>query len=490
MKKIKLTRAGVALSMALVAAWWLFSWPALRSLHLRWMRFDEPYAVGYPAVALVVWWVWRHRAALGQRLSPPSWLAVGLFAATLLLGAAAQLVQLMLVQQLVVLGSAWLALVALFGWGAGRLLMFPFVLLALGIPLWDFLVDPLRMMTVWFTEHMTRLFQIPAHIDGFLIGLPTGMLEVAGGCSGLNLFLAMALIGLLFAESDRMPKARRVAIILLAMAIGILDNWIRVFALVLIAHRWGVEHHWVQHHGSLGWWIYAVGLLPYFWLAGKIEHVGVRMSAPEPSPPHSGVDAAPSSVPAGMFMVALLLLIVVGSRHFEARRGMAEHGFTAPAGALPLPVAKAWLPTYAGHDVAQAWQLMRGGVVYEVVALTYIEQRNDKKLIYYSNRIADEHALLDSGYLSVAPGFGVNTTLVQGNPARLVWWYWWVDGSVSTGALNTKLLQLRAMLVGDPSAALVAVSVACGDECAAVQAQASEDVLQLLGELRDLRIER
>ena len=492
MKKINFMRTGAVLviALSLASAWALFNVQALLSLHLRWMRLEEAYAIGYPALGLACWWIWRHRNTLRQRYELPAWFAVLLLAGALLVGAAAQLVQLMLLQQLVALASAWLIFTALLGWSVGRLLIFPFMLLSLGLPLWDFLIDPLRMMTVWFTQHMLNAFHIPAHVDGFLISLPAGRLEVAGGCSGLNLFLAMALVGLLFTESHRMPLSRRIMIVALAAAIGIFDNWIRVFALVLITHHWGIENHLVQNHGSLGWWIYAVGLLPYFWLAGKIERVGAGTS----SEPVSGfVRTHPIAEPAKLgvvvaLMLSLILVIATAARQLEGRHGAAKEGFTTPAGAFPA--IGAWLPAYAGQDVTQVWQVVRDGVVYQVAALTYNEQHNEKKLIYYSNRIADERAIQSTGYVNLAPGFGVNTAVVRGNGTRMVWWYWWVDGAVSTGSLKTKLLQLRAMLIGDPSAALIAVTVVCGKDCASVQAQPPESLVQLLNELRVLRIKR
>lgn len=492
MKKINLMPGALMslVAIILLPAWTLFNWQALQSLHLRWLRFDEPYAVGYPALLLTVWWLWRHRLVLRQRVSMPSLSALILLSAVLIAGAAARLVQLMLLQQLVALGSLWLIAVALFGWALGRFLLFPFALLALGIPLWDFLVDPLRAMTVWFTQHMLDVLNIPAHVDGFLIGLPAGTIEVAGGCSGLNLFLAMVLVGLLFAESHQVPRMRRIATVLLAGAIGIFDNWVRVFALVVIAHAAGLQNHLVQHHGSFGWWIYAGGLLPYFWLAGKIERAGDH-SGQGRRIYHASVRAFSSVGFAAPAFAALILLLglTAGVMHLEERRGKATYGFSAPDRALPVMPDGAWLPQYSGQDVTQAWRVMRQGSEYEVLALMYVEQRNDKKLIYYSNRIADEYAVMATGTMPVAPGFAVNTAVVRnGEGGRLVWWFWWVDGAVSTSALHTKLLQLRAMLFGDPSAALLAVTLACPErDCRKTQTQVESGALQLLAELRSLR---
>ncbi|MFT3929924.1 MAG: exosortase/archaeosortase family protein [Spongiibacteraceae bacterium] len=491
MKKINLL-SGVVVSLvalAVVAAWVVFNWQALGSLHLRWIRFDEPYAVGYPAVALALWWVWRHREKLWQRQRNRSVSAVVLLLLTLAVGATGQLVHVALVQQLVALGSAWLALFAVLGWSTARFLIFPFVVVSLGIPVWDFLVDPLRIMTVWFAQHMLDVFGIPAHVDGFLISLPTGTLEVAGGCSGLNLLLAMLLVGLLFAESHRVPRLHRVLIVVLAAAIGIVDNWVRVFVLIVIAHRWGLDTHLVQHHGSLGWWIYAGGLVPYFWLAGRIERASMRGADASVTVARAlSLQGVNWPVGTALLIMALLLIGTAGVRELEGRRGAAHYGFAMPAGGVPLAVVDAWLPAYSGQDITQAWQVSRAGVNYEVVALTYIEQHADKKLIYFSNRIAEEKFVLASGQLAVEQGFAVKEALLRINGSqRLVWWYWWVDGETSISPLKTKLLQLRAVLFGDPSAAVITVMLNCESDCRVEQARSN--VAPLLSELRRARLE-
>ena len=474
----------IVAAIAVMAAWILCNGSALRSLHLRWLQLDEAYVIGYPTVLLALWWGVRHRDVIVRRNRGPSVVALLLLFGALLAGVAAQLVQLQLLQQLVALVSLWLIATTLMGWSAGRLLLFPAALLLLGIPLWDFLIDPLRMLTVWFSQHMLDLLAVPAHIDGYQISVPSGVLVVAGGCSGLNLFLAMLLLGLLFAESHQLPRARRVAIVLLAAAIGILDNWVRVFLLVIIAHQTEMQSDLVRHHGNFGWWIFAIALLPYFWLAGRIERRGDPRSV-RTHGLHDPIPRAAMTSSIGTFAAFICLLLIGawwGAQQLEHRRGGASTGLQAPAGAVP--VSASWLPAYTGQDVTQTWRKSVNGDSYDIAALTYLEQRADKKLIYYSNVIAEEEALRPLGRLAVAPGFDVNVAVVGGDTPRLVWWYWWVDGSTSVSALKTKLLQLKATLLGDPSAALIAVSKPCGISGCTQQGLSPDDDLRQMQAVR------
>jgi hypothetical protein len=191
-------------------------------------------------------------------------------------------------------------------------------------------------------------------------------------------------------------------------------------------------------------------------------------------------------------MAIVMSGLFIAVERLEQRRGLAEQGFVTPPNAFPMPVnAATWLPRYSGQDTTQAWRIRRDGDEYDVAALVYVEQRLNKKLIYFSNRIADEYALRDSGQLTVAPGFAVNTAIVFEKGWRLIWWFWWVDGATSTNAFETKLLQLRAMLFGDPSAALITVSTACSDDgCQKTKARTQADIAALLMDIRQLQPRR
>jgi exosortase len=463
-------------------AWVLCHGTALLSLHQRWVLFDQAYAVGYPAVGLTVWWLFRHRKILHDKISGPFWPALIPLILVLLAGSAGLLVQLQLLAQLAALSTLWLIPLFLFGWPVARMLLLPAALLSLTVPMWDVLVDPLRGMTVWFTQHVLDSLHIPAYIDGYFITLPAGVVEVANGCSGLNLLLAMMLVGLMFVESHLMSPFRRLCIVALAIAFGLIDNWVRVLLLVLIAYFSEMQSDLVHHHGNFGWWVFAIGLLPYFWFATRIE----RRLNPQPSP-FVGTGALPRRE--ALLIGVLMICVWGGTEQLQQRRGAASAGLQLPVAGV---AAKAqWLPEYSGQDVMQVWRVPLGPRLFDVTALTYIEQRADKKLIYYSNRIAAEGKTSNAGHIELAPGFAVNTLLLNEGGARQVWWFWWVDGGTSTGALRTKLLQLKAMLVGDPSAALIVVTARCArTECARTLAEPDAATQQLLLALRDTRIAR
>jgi len=443
-----------------ITSWAYFCWPALLSLHQRWVRWDEPYAIGYPTVALSLWWFWERRDRLSKTNWVPAYSAWLALIPILAIGIAAALIYLQVVQQLVAPAILWLVVAITMGWQAARVLAAPIALLFFAIPFVD-IGHPLRAMTVWFSQHILDLLHIPALIDGYQIALPAGTIEVANSCSGFNFLLAALFIAIALAELGHQKISQRIGIVLLGAAVGLFGNWIRVLSLVVIAHYSNMQNDLVNHHGNYGWAIFTVIQLPYFWLVGRIQSRGAKVIIPRPT--SSQIETAQRAWPqiaiAQLMVTAVITLSSVTTLLFEHRSGSANTGFTAVPGASAT--RPSWLPDYRGQDVTQSWKAGTAAHLFELTTLTFVEPRADKKLIYYGNVIAAENDLIDLGQISVSSGLDANAAIIKRSPTRLVWWYWRIDGSTSATPLKAKLLQLRALLFGDPSAALVVLSIPC-----------------------------
>ena len=473
MKKAFLLSAALLVIVVLA----LFFWPALYALHLRWIRLDEPYAIGYATVFLSAWWLFDRRHRLLNTVLAPSYSAWPLLLAALLFSAAAGLIYFQIIQQLAIPIVLWLIVAATMGWRAAKAVRAPLAVLYLAIPFLD-IGDPLRTMTVWFCQHVLDALHIPAMIDAYRIVLPAGIIEVAGSCSGFNLLLASIFMGLLQGEMGRQSVGRRALLVAVAALIGILDNWIRVLALVLLAFYTDMKHDLIYHHGSFGWWIFAISMLIYIPLSLKLE------GPPKPRP---NVPVHPSAV-AWLAMAKMMLIVAVSiaSVHWakiqlEGRVGSLR-GFNAPANAIAA--RSGWLPDYRGQDVTQQWTLFDAGRNYQLATLIYTQQTAEKKLIYYRNVIAPEAQLKREGHIVVEGDFAVRSAVIRDNTWRAVWWFWWVDNHTSTRSIFTKLRQLQAMLLGDPSAALIAVTTEC--RRAGCEEELNEPPIQLLQRMRQL----
>jgi exosortase len=454
--------ASIALLLAALG-WGAFNWPVFLTLHKRWWSVGETYEIGYPLLLIALYWVFAQRSLLRATPVRPSWVGAALFLLALLLSCAGRIAHVVVVQQLMVPVSLWCAVYALAGGAMAARLLVPCGLLLAGVPIWDFLVDPLRALTVWAVQGMLGAVQIPALVQGYNVVLPAGVMIIADACSGLNLMLAAVVIGLLQASLNLHSLWRKALLVAVSVLLAIVDNWLRVFGLILIAHYTEMKHPLVYDHATFGWWLFVASLVPFFYLAHVLERgdrpqaaggSGGSFSFREPLP-------AQSLAGAGLVLALISVVLLVSMERMQARPAEPARAFVAPAGALPK--GDGWLPRYSGYDLAQTWRLLESGTAYDVVALTYVNQTAKRKLVYYTNHIADRREIRASGQLRIDGAAVLNETVIHAGIGgdRIVWWLYRVDGATTASAVTARLLQLRAELTGERDAAFIAVSRLC-----------------------------
>ncbi|MEM1145865.1 MAG: archaeosortase/exosortase family protein, partial [Pseudomonadota bacterium] len=154
---------------------------------------------------------------------------------------------------------------ALLGWQRLPTIALCSLLLLLVTPLPFLLVPWLRDLTVLVVTSTTKAVGIVAFIEGNLIQLATGTIEIADGCSGEK-YLRSALIIATLSLLMRVNRFGPAPTLLAFVACALLANWIRVFVLVLIAHQTSTQNSIVMEHDWLGWIVFGVVMFALFWL--------------------------------------------------------------------------------------------------------------------------------------------------------------------------------------------------------------------------------
>jgi exosortase/archaeosortase family protein len=293
------------------------------------------------------------------------------------------------------------------------------------------------------------------------IHLPSGTIEVEDGCSGHNFFMAATVIGLLQAYWLFTSFSRRVAVVLLAMLVGMVSNWVRVILLVLIAYKSEMRNELIYDHVNFGWMVFTVALVIYFGLSRLLlagDPLPVRREQ------HAASQPLPWSRMAAFAVIGMSILAVFPVwLHWQSQRSEvgSQAGLPAPSrAARSLPVE--WWPQYEGFDVRQSWQVSANDATYDVVALTYLQQRRDKKLIYFRNRIAEEYQILQPQRTQRIDGVEVKQLAVNlGTGSRAVWWFYVIDGRITADNYVARGLLFTAFMRGDTRASLVAISTPC-----------------------------
>ncbi len=229
--------------LALVAAVALAFSPALVAMARIWPLHDYT-SHGFLVPVVAAWIFAAKRRALGAPDPDARGLLV-IAAATLLLafGLAAGSASWMGVA--FVSAMAGLALRA-FGPQGVRQLAFPLAFLLFMIPLPASVLTPVIVrLQLWVsTAAVETLHRLGYSVlrEGNVVLLPGGeRLFVDEACSGITSVVTLLPLGALLAYFGERGWLRRAALILAAVPIAMLGNWLRVLTTVAACERWGVE---------------------------------------------------------------------------------------------------------------------------------------------------------------------------------------------------------------------------------------------------------
>ena len=145
------------------------------------------------------------------------------------------------IQQLSLLFTLTGVVVLLFGFSSLRILWLPIVYLLFMIPVWEEAVTghfhlPFQNLSARNGIALLNLVGIPAHREGLFIELPGTVLEIARACSGVNHLIAVVAIGIPLAYLFLSGWTRRILLILIAIAIAIFANGLRVALIGILSY--------------------------------------------------------------------------------------------------------------------------------------------------------------------------------------------------------------------------------------------------------------
>lgn len=466
--------AGVVLDVLSILAIVLALWASWRRLPAVWTN-DRSH--GYAIALLCLWVIWRDRTEL-RRLDPP---VPG--AALLLLGVSllwmvavslsAQVVHLALAPVIMLI---WLLVVR--GERAARYGLQIVAAFFLAVPVWEALTAPLQMLTVLANTALVFVTRIPARIEGTMIHLSAGTLQVAYSCAGINYLMSGLTLGAGYAFLFTTPWRTRLKIVLAAGAVSILSNWVRVFGLVVIGHVTDMRSSLMQDHVVYGWIVFAAFLPLFFHFARRIEvkdaakgSLTVRHSGhdePRPAPRRLAVATS-----AAMFGPLAYLLL---SQSQQSTAATAEaSGVSMPVSYTAVsPAALPWRAEFSGEERHLAGSLQVEGLTVQVERFIYARQEQSAEMVSGENRLAADSLIAGEGVagplddkLRSVREVAVRTPDTNG---RLVWFWYHVSGVDTPSANKAKLLEFWAFLKRKPSSEIVVMSAPCAmRECVAAR---------------------
>ncbi|GAA5218544.1 exosortase [Corallincola platygyrae] len=470
--------------MLVVLVGWLY-WSTMGTLWQRWWEFDESYGHGLLLMGVILWWCHDQRVVF--RSLPLSPLLIGVVPLLISVGLwwVAAATDILVVQQVLLPWIWWSAVLLVAGPHIAKQCFFPALLFCFAVPIWDHINDYLIDLTVVVTTSLLSLHSMPVLIQGNEIHLPSGIITVADGCSGLRyLIIGMAfslLSGQLFFKSWRW----RLSLLGLGLFLGLFTNWLRVYSLIIIGYVTEMQSGLLEDHELYGFVLFGIIFSIMFFL---VRWRGDN-SAPKP------VEGMPASRTPGLPQTIMGFVIVV-----VAPLSLAVLIKTPPVAEFRSPVLvseypeviqppAAMTPAYfrpieRAERVTQWFKVAQQPVLLERFYYWQQQERQDfmpYRWLFARNQwvtLASEQRLLADGTPIIVKEMEPRTG------PRQVWLvgYWMtVGGAPQTNPYMAKLAELPALWRQRHDAALVSLQLPCKFDCSEAR-QALAQVLSSQGE--------
>ncbi len=474
-------------------------WPSAAALNSIWTGSDgDTYTHGYLVLIASLWLLVRDRGrieatpvrAAGWALLPLLMLSVAwLFSWR----AAVQAAHVLLLPVILVV-----ALVAALGWRLARVSLFPVGLLLFAMPVWGALNDGLQILSSKVNGVLIWLSGMPAYMQGDLIRLPGGTIQIAQTCAGLNGFVIGLTVAALYGEIERDPLRRRLIWLAMLASFALVANSVRIFIVTAAAYETDMRSPLVKHHIWLGWCLFAVAVVVFLRVARRLGDAWDRQR-PREEPKEQRPSASPPELNAQgpgvtrlvvvLACMGLLPAISYGTdlwrSNTQERVGIrwpeAPQGWRGP---VPDTVSE-WSPRFLNAS-AQSLRLYidpRARPI-EAFAVAYRSQTQKAKLLAYGNTLFGGAARLQGRSQRIVgspAGPWRETAAVDPTGVRsLIWWRYRVGDRLFTQPRLSQLWYGLASLTGSPPvSSLVALRAICSSDCGAAREQLAAAAAEL-----------
>ncbi len=224
----------------------------------------EEFSFGYLIAPIVLAVVWLRRNALLSSIGPGSNGGLLIVVPALLTMLLAERIGIHALAGAAVSPLLYGAAVYLWGWGAGRVLAFPFGFLIFGLGVFRGLLDTvgfaLQSITAFGAGTAAHLIGLPVVRDGLVLSSEKFAFIVAEPCSGMSSLVSLLALAALWTYAARGPLSGRAAVLLSVAPLTILANSVRVTLVLVVAHWFGQDAALGFFHGASSLLLFGMAL--------------------------------------------------------------------------------------------------------------------------------------------------------------------------------------------------------------------------------------
>lgn len=441
-------------------------WNTTLALSALWNSTNRmTYTHGWVIAAISIWLLFRAgRNVWAVRIAPSILGSFALFSLSVAWLLASRL-NIQTVQLMIFPVLCWAALWTLYGFGVARFCGFACAYLLFAIPIWDVLNPLLQWGTVFAVRAMVRISSIPAYFEANTIHLPAGAIVVEGGCSGLNFFVAGMAIVVLYGHLN--GTQHRFRLWLIGIGLMVVDNWLRVFIILLAGHLTDMQHYLVRvEHLRFGWVMFAVVMAVFFFIAVRMK----EQSHPVATARAAGL-TQPFQFRFGVFIAAPTALLCIpawslGINMRELPTISSRPMLDSPSGWVPTKADDGWAPMFRNADAQFLLHLEHGGHVVGIYQAVFAEQQQEKKLTGEGNSVLGELTIGETTSTDVvSERFSALEFLDARGGRHLVWRGYFSGDRWFHTPMGAQLWYGMQSLISRPVSGVVALHARCAASC-------------------------
>ncbi|MDO8344589.1 MAG: archaeosortase/exosortase family protein [Cellvibrio sp.] len=329
-------------------------------------------------------------------------------------------------------------------------------LLIFTVPVWGELNSLLVDLSSLIVGEAVKLSRMTALIDGSNIFLPSGTIFIADGCSGLRYLTVALLIGYILALVNNYRTPQAIATIFLAVLLGLIANWLRIYLLVVIGYATEMQSSLMHDHETFGWFVFALILIPTVYFAPLTKRQIATITIPRPS-----------------FLPLLPLLIGPLLLYFSPDPTTAAQPLSlqqlAPYQIPATNVIGARLnPGLLG--ASEKLQLNMDGNQLQIDLFTHIPSSKKEEIVPYIGRMINSSQWNNEKRLRLTTpeggSFEAEIYRRVGSQVRILVAKQYVIGRYQTANyFYAKLIQILAKAAGDSYFGLLVVQMNCTNDC-------------------------
>lgn len=417
---------------------------------------NASYGHGLLIMPIIAYLLWHERGALHLAGEANPYLSAFMVLGVTVVWSLAILIDVMLVQQIAFVSSIVLILYILFGLKGISIIALPLSVLYLAVPMWSFVEGVLQDMTAVAAVFLVRLVGVSAYIEGSTITIPEGVFVVETVCAGLRFVLALMTLLFLYSYVYIADYKKRILFIVSGFILAVVTNWLRVFIVIMAGHYSNMENVLVESHVWFGWVVFAVILIPVFYLGNKLSS-GDRLQEKSQKIKRSFYVSGFNKVIIAVLIIFPSLSYINISTYIQVPQEKNITLSQVVAGLHNIGGSQVQIGTsYEGADNVVFSNYAGGSEQYGVYIAEYHSQSTNHELINYDNKLYDDgewKKQFEEDLMIVSPdGYEVTVKRLHLKSRtygdRLLTYWYEVAGVATTSKLVAKLLQLKQVVNG------------------------------------------